>query len=87
MSKLRKILFINSVQTSLLTPLQCGEGVRVPDVETFHETSSYHGVSEGVCVSDVETFPETSPYDGACSVLPSPHWRRAGDEVSGDNVA
>ena len=51
-----KILFINSVQTSPLTPLQCGEG---KNVET-----SYHGVS-----------------DGACSVLPSPHWRRVGDEV------
>ena len=49
-------------------------------LDVFVETS-YHGVSEGVCVSDVETFPETSPYDGGCSVLPSPHWRRAGDEV------
>ena len=35
-----KIFFINSVQTSPLTPLHCGEG---KNVET-----SYHGVSEGV---------------------------------------
>ena len=71
------LLFINSVQTSPLTPLQCGEWRNGRHSERSEESMRCFGKPQ----HDGRSFTFVQDDGGACSVLPSPHWRRVGDEV------